>query len=659
MDRKDGMMSNIAEQPKRRWSGFTIRSVLLGLSVAIVISIAEPYSQLILKSSLLTSDYLPLGAVFLFFVVVAGVNVFIKAVNRTWALTPPELAVVFVMGLISTTLPTNGLVSYLIGMIAAPYYYASPENHWAEYLHAHTRPWMVVDPRGPAVTWFWEGMPEGASIPWSVWIVPLFWWLSFIAVLFFVGVCVVVILRRQWAERERLAFPLAEVPAEMVQGSDSPSLMPRFMQGRVFWIGFLIPLCIVLWNIIGYFSPLFPSIPLRSSFAVGRDFPSISTYIFFPLIGFAYLINLDVSLSIWFFYVLGVIQIGLYNRIGYSIGSSEAYDSGHAAMGSQGFGAFVFMVLWGLWMGRRHLKDVFGKALDKNYSVDDSEELLSYRTAVFGLVFGLIYLSAWLMKSGMEPKVLVLFLPATFIIYIGVTRIVMEGGLVFLRCPMIGPSFAAYALGSSAISTPSMVSLAFTYMWSADIKSFYMTACMHAARLKDRIKVDKRAMFWAIMLSAVVTVVVTTWYTLWVGYHGGAFNFGTWSLGGGVRWHFQNIVGKMRNPFDIDWKRLMFMGIGAVVMAGLTFVRYRFNWWPVHPIGFTVASTLPIRSSVFSVFLGWAAKFVILKLGGIRAYRTARPFFTGMIMGYFTGAGISFVVDMIWFVGQGHNIYGW
>ena len=196
-------------------------------------------------------------------------------------------------------------------------------------------------------------------------------------------------------------------------------------------------------------------------------------------------------------------------------------------------------------------------------------------------------------------------------------------------------------------------------MWSADIKSFYMTACMHAARLRDRINVDRQAMLRAIVLSAVVTVAVTVWYTLWVSYHGGAFNFGTWSLGGGVRWHFQNIVGKMRNPFDVDWKRLMFMAIGAMVMAGLTFVRYRANWWPVHPIGFTVASTLPIRSSAFSVFLGWAAKFVILKLGGIRAYRTAQPFFIGMIMGYFTGAGISFIVDMIWFVGQGHNIYGW
>ena len=91
-------MSNTREPSKHRWSGLTFRSVLLGISMAVVISIAEPYSQLILKSSLLTSDYLPLGAVFLFFVVVAGVNVLIKALHRTWALTPPELAVVFGMG---------------------------------------------------------------------------------------------------------------------------------------------------------------------------------------------------------------------------------------------------------------------------------------------------------------------------------------------------------------------------------------------------------------------------------------------------------------------------------------------------------------------------------------------------------------------------------
>mgnify|MGYP003308962394 CR=1 FL=1 len=47
---------------------------------------------------------------------------------------------------------------------------------------------------------------------------------------------------------------------------------------------------------------------------------------------------------------------------------------------------------------------------------------------------------------------------------------------------------------------------------------------------------------------------------------------------------------------------------------------------------------------------------VILGLGGVRAYRDARKFFQGLSRAHFVGAGSSFIVDMIWFPGQGHNI---
>jgi len=77
------------------------------------------------------------------------------------------------------------------------------------------------------------------------------------------------------------------------------------------------------------------------------------------------------------------------------------------------------------------------------------------------------------------------------------------------------------------------------------------------------------------------------------------------------------------------------------------------------PIGFTVSTTLPVALTAFSIFLAWAAKFIILKLGGIRAYKKAQPFFLGLVIGEFTGSGLALIVDAIWFVGQGHELTGW
>ena len=58
----------------------------------------------------------------------------------------------------------------------------------------------------------------------------------------------------------------------------------------------------------------------------------------------------------------------------------------------------------------------------------------------------------------------------------------------------------------------------------------------------------------------------------------------------------------------------------------------------------------------FPIFIGWVLKAGIVKLGGVKGFRDARPFFIGLILGHFFGTGISFVVDAIWFHGQGHGI---
>ena len=93
-----------------------------------------------------------------------------------------------------------------------------------------------------------------------------------------------------------------------------------------------------------------------------------------------------------------------------------------------------------------------------------------------------------------------------------------------------------------------------------------------------------------------------------------------------------------------------------VVASVLMSIRYRSPRFPLHPIGFAVGPIIPVRDVILPIFLAWFVKSVTLRVGGIQAYLSARPFFIGMILGHFTGAGISFLVDVIWFPGQGHSV---
>jgi hypothetical protein len=94
-------------------------------------------------------------------------------------------------------------------------------------------------------------------------------------------------------------------------------------------------------------------------------------------------------------------------------------------------------------------------------------------------------------------------------------------------------------------------------------------------------------------------------------------------------------------------------------MVLLTFLQYRFPGWPLHPIGLTVSSTNVARSNQVSIFLVWFFKLIVLHLGGVAAYRRFQPFFIGLLTGYGLGVTLSFVVDAIWFSGQGHYVHRW
>ena len=66
-----------------------------------------------------------------------------------------------------------------------------------------------------------------------------------------------------------------------------------------------------------------------------------------PIIGFMYFVNLNVSFSIWFFYLLTTVEEGIFNRFGIGVTEGNAFVWGLPSTSWQSWGAFVFMVIWG------------------------------------------------------------------------------------------------------------------------------------------------------------------------------------------------------------------------------------------------------------------------------------------------------------------------
>ena len=108
------------------------------------------------------------------------------------------------------------------------------------------------------------------------------------------------------------------------------------------------------------------------------------------------------------------------------------------------------------------------------------------------------------------------------------------------------------------------------------------------------------------------------------------------------------------NATRITELEVIFLGSGGLMTFLMIICRYLFYWWPLHPIGFVVAASAPIRVAFFPFLLAWLIQVILLRIGGVRLYRRVQPLFLGLLVGYIGGAAITYLVDWFWFIDTPH-----
>jgi len=637
------------------------RAVMLGLAVVAFVNVSIACSEHLLGSSRMNLSHFPLALFVTFLILAIPLNMVLKSVRLRYAFSPSELLVVLTMGLAAAAVPASGLTGFFLGVIASPFYFASPENRWGEFFHPHIPSWLAPRDEGGAMKLFFEGLPEGQHLPWQVWMVPLFWWLTLIGAIIVVSMSIAVILRKQWSEHEKLSYPLVTVAREMVGGADEDRLLPGFMRGRLFWVGFTVSFGIIGWNVLNYFWPGIPTIPVLGRWRIIHpDLPAVHNRINFLTIGICYFAHPQILFSIWVFYLVFMLQAMVLNRVGFTIGGIEdQWSSYDAATSWLHYGAFFFLVLAMAWNAREHLRRVVSAAFALHQGGDDSQEMVSYRRALWTTLLGLLYICFWFHRAGMGPALVVLFVLGTVVIHVGVARIVAASGLPYVRGPLSAQSFAVYIVGAEGTTPAGFTALAFSYALIANGRGLFMPALVHSAKLGELIAANKRKLCLAVLGGLGFGILVSVGFSILLGYSRGALNFQSGVFAYLSRSAFEYTLPKMQNPFPRSWVRISLFGLGGAITAALTVLRMRLAWWPLHPIGFAISCTYLTRFGALSIFLAWLAKTLIVRMGGVEGYRKSKPFFLGLLTGYAFGVALSFVVDGVWFPGQGHRIHSW
>jgi len=641
---------------------FTIRALAVGTLMSLVIGIGCPYVLHVMHASYMDIDFSTPAAIFLFFVLVFIVNSILRPLRL--ALNAGELLVVYIMMIVATTLPTMGMTASFIPDIAAEYF-ASPENGWDTMVVPYLPRW-VRPTDSLAIRWLFEGKPHDEAIPWGAWATPLAMWLMFLGALYFVMIAVMVLVRRQWVERERLVYPMVQLPLEMVRHEVKPGITNPTLRSPWLWAGILIPMVIVSINGLSFYNPEIPKIEQGTKLPICRGAWQLQFILSFPMIGFAYMLRLDLAFSLWVFSILTQLERAMFKMVGFEgfltpkgfMRHLDGYsqNGGGPLVCHQSLGALLMLVAIGLWLSRRHLRDVLAKAFGRGKHVDDSDEIMSYPFAFWGTVICVLYMIAWLQRTGMSWGIATLMVFLSLAIFYGITRVVAGGGLAAARAPVISSTAIISAAGSEAFAPSTMVAFGLTYVWMADVRIFVMASAANGLKLASSLPGHRRRMFWGMAIAVAAALLGSIWATMTIAYEIGGQNANQWFFVGGPQYPYDFLGTAMKNPSGPDVDSWVFAGFGAALMAGLTVLHHRFPWWPLHPMGLPLSTIMMTDYMWFSIFIAWMVKRLVLSYGGPRVYRKTRLFFLGLILGQFTACGMWVLIDL--FTGRvGNNLY--
>lgn len=644
---------------KTTLSGFTVRTVIIGLVCVFFLSIATPYCDFVLQTTWLGGYFLPIGGIFIFFILTLGVNILLKKLKL--GLNSSELLLIYCMMLFGSGIPSFGLIAHLIPLISAIFYYATPENRWVEVFHQYIPKWMTPQDKD-AIKYLYEGLPKGMPIPWKFWIEPFFSWMIVVIGMYLAMFSLVVILRKQWVENEKLVFPLVHLPVGMVEEPEggNTSLLSSFFRNKIMWFFFLVPVVIYSMKGLHFYFPMIPDIRTITRLTIvekpwnGIYHPLIC--IFFSVIGFMYLLPTQLTFSLWFFYLLFQAQQVAGVALGFPMPMMHGMVC-RAFTAYQMAGATIVFAFYAFWKMKKPLIDIFRKAFKNDPNVDDSNEPSTYRFALIGLILGVFLISFWGKMTGASFWFTFLIVIFSLLIFIAATRLVAEGGMFFLQ-PQFRPlDIILPFIGSSVIAPATITTIGlFETLFMRDIRGGLMPMLMDGFKISDSMKIKRRQLTFAMVLSIVLAVVVSYIFVLVFMYKFGGINLRPWFCRGlPAQVTAGRIVMLIQTPQPPNITNIISMLVGGGITVFLMWMSRTFLWWPFHPIGYVMGVSWPMLQFWFPIFIAWLIKVLVLRLGGIKIYRKLIPGFLGLVLSEFVVIVIWSLVDF--FAGvMGHQV---
>lgn len=567
--------------------------------------------------------------------VLAALNQGLKRWRPHWTFAPGEILTIYLILSVGTGLTCSrwDLGGALSSYMTHAFWFATDENGWREALWPHLPTWLTVRDGGALA-----GLYMGDSQPYRLavlraWAAPALWWAGMLSAVMWVSLCLSSIVRRRWADQEKLAFPMAILPVQLADERFS------LLTSKAFWLGLIVAAGIGTWNIVSVSVPALPAFPTRWNFeTLAANNPPWNFLRFYDLLwnpwylGLAYLIPLDLAFSLLAFNLLWSAEYVVSGHLGWCTNKWSGFPYGE----QQTAGGFIALALMAVWLDRKFLLQVGRRAVGLRPPLpDEREEAFSYRTAVLGVAAGLGILWWLFLRAGIPTWVTWAFFANYFLMAMVICRLRAQLGPPSHQLYGAMPNWVLPALVGSRVLGPRSIGMMYLMRpFLEEQRNHPAPFQLEGLKMAEGGRMDRTRLAIALAIVPLLAILSYFWATLHIGYQIG--------MGTGAANRFHILIGRwgtewmdslLENPSRPDVSGSLAMALAFGATTALYFLKLRLHWWPLHPVAFPIAMSNTIANIAPALFAAWLTKGLLLRYGGLQAHRKALPFFLGMIAG--------------------------
>jgi len=533
-----------------------------------------------------------------------------------------ELIMTYVV--LTATIPIVGFggLRFLVTGMGYLRFFSETNTQWLRYIPVLGKLHVLQDTE--AIRALYHG---GAHVPWHAWIGPIGFWSTYLLLISGIWICLAGVLRRIWIDQERLTFPIAMMPLQVMNPKEDIFRKP------LFWIGFAVPVILQSLLVLHDWYPAVPAVQLKAYYLQmftappWNAMPSIGIGFYPMAVGLAYFVPGDISLSCWAW----AVAMRLIYVVAAVFGV-EANDSGAGAASrfpfreEQAAGAWLALAGIVIWGARHHWRTVIA-------SVSDKEQETVRRLAM--LAGGLSLLCIGMMTLVGIPVLAATIVFAVYLAYVlSGARVRAEAGAMWTFAPLGWTPHRTMTsiIGGNGLNDQALIAGGHFNLIHWDIRAQSLPYLMEGLDIAEKSGIRWQTVLKLVAVCTVTALAIGWWTTLSKIYAVGAATAKANSYPlGKVQTSFNEVhrVATQARGWDPQGVAAALFGVGLTIC--LTWARRA--GFGLHPIGYVLSNTLIMNAFILPFFIAWLVKTVVLRFGGHKSYRTSVPLFVGIILG--------------------------